>query len=272
MITLLWFSQDQRLTDNPALAAAIARGGPIVPFFVLDDLDAGKWPLGGASRWWLHGSLRALDDSLRQRGNALVLRRGSAETVINRLLDQTGADAVYWNRRYEPWATARGERLKTSLRIRGIEVRSFNSALIREPWTITTQNGEPYRVFTPFWKALRATGVSQPEAVTPASIPGPASAPESEALSSWALRPTAPDWAGGLQAMWTPGEAGAQARLREFAAHAVSEYRDKRNMPGVAGTSRLSPHLHFGEIGPRQIWRSITAEALTRTGSPMPTG
>ena len=140
MLTLLWFSRDLRLTDNPALAAAIARGGPIVPVFVLDDPDAGKWAPGGASRWWLHGSLSALDDSLRQRGNALVLRQGPAEIVINQLLDQTGADAVYWNRRYEPWATARGERLKTALRNRGIEARSFNSALIREPWTVRRQH------------------------------------------------------------------------------------------------------------------------------------
>ena len=125
MLTLLWFSRDLRLTDNPALAAAIVRGGPIVPVFVLDDLDAGEWAPAGASRWWLHESLRALDDSLRQRGAALVLRRGPAETVIDELLDQTGADAAYWNRRYEPWATPRGERLKTRLKNRGVEVRSF---------------------------------------------------------------------------------------------------------------------------------------------------
>ena len=272
MLTLLWFSRDLRLTDNPALAAAIARGGPIVPVFVLDDPDAGKWAPGGASRWWLHGSLSALDDSLRQRGNALVLRQGPAEIVINQLLDQTGADAVYWNRRYEPWATARGERLKTALRNRGIEARSFNSALIREPWTVTTQKGEPYRVFTPFWKTLRATDVPEPASAAPKQIPGPVTAPESELLSSWALRPTAPDWAGGMHAMWTPGEAGGQARLDDFAAGTAYDYRDTRNIPGVAGTSRLSPHLHFGEIGPRQIWRSITTQALARTGNPMPSG
>ncbi len=272
MLTLLWFGQDLRLTDNPALTAAIARGGEVIPVFVLDDLDAGEWAPGGASRWWLHGSLRALDDSLRQRGNKLVLRRGPAEIVINRLLDETGADAVYWKLRYEPWATARGERLKLTLRKRSIEVRSFNSALIREPWTVTPGKGEPYRVFTPFWKALRETGISEPAAAAAARIPGPATAFESEPLSSWALRPTAPDWAGGMQAMWTSGEAAARARLEEFAAGAASDYRDKRNMPGVAGTSRLSPHLHVGEIGPRQIWRTVTAQAVANTGNPMPAG
>jgi deoxyribodipyrimidine photo-lyase len=177
MLTLLWFSRDLRLSDNPALAAAVARGGPIVPFFLLDDLDAGEWSPGGAARWWLHGSLRALNDSLRQRGNRLVLRHGSAEIVINQLLDETRANAVYWNRRYEPWATIRAERLKATLRDRGIEVRSFNSALIREPWTVATQKGEPYRVFTPFWKALRATGVSEPATPAPPKIPGPDTAP-----------------------------------------------------------------------------------------------
>jgi deoxyribodipyrimidine photo-lyase len=272
MLTLLWFSRDLRLTDNPAVAAAIARGGPIVPVFILDDLDAGEWAPGGSSRWWLHGSLRALDESLRQRGNRLVLRRGPAEIVINKLLDQTGADAVYWNRRYEPWATARGGRLESMLKNRDIEARSFNSALIREPCTVTTQKGKPFRVFTPFWKALRAIGVSGPAAAAPKRIPGPETFPDGEPLSSWALLPTAPDWAKGMQAIWTPGEAGAQARLAEFVSNAAAHYRDRRNMPSVVGTSRLSPHLHFGEVGPRQIWRAITAHALAHTGNPIPVG
>src|SRR5579872_6691743 len=130
MITLLWFSRDLRLRDNPALEAAIARGFPIVPIFVLDDLDAGEWAPGSASRWWLHGSLNALTESLRERGNGLVLRRGPAISIINELLDETGADAVYWNRRYEPWAIKRTEQLNAELKKRGVEARSFNSALI----------------------------------------------------------------------------------------------------------------------------------------------
>ena len=272
MLTLLWFGRDLRLTDNPALAAAIARGGPILPLFIHDDADAADWAPGGASRWWLHGSLRALDTSLRQRGNGLVIRCGPAEIVIARLLDQTGADAVYWNRRYEPWAIARGKRLKTALKHRGIEARSFNSALIREPWTVATQKGGPYRVFTPFWRALRADGVREPATAAPDRLPGPDAFPQSEPLSALALRSTAPDWAGGMRAMWTPGEAGARARLDAFAAGAVSRYRDRRDRPGVAGTSRLSPHLHFGEIGPRQIWRAITARAPWDTANPMPAG
>ena len=150
MVTLLWFSRDLRLADNPALAAAIGRGGPVIPVFILDDADAGEWAPGRASRWWLHGSLEALASSLKERGSRLVLRRGNAEAVINQLLDETGAEAVYWNRRYEPWALSRNERVKNRLRSRGVEAISFNSALIREPHTLATQNGDPYRVFTPF--------------------------------------------------------------------------------------------------------------------------
>ena len=254
MLTLLWFGRDLRLTDNPALAAAIARGGAIVPIFILDDIDAGEWVPGGASRWWLHGSLRTLDDSLRQRGSTLVLRRGSAEIVINQLLVQTGADAVYWNHRYEPWATARGERLKRALISRGIEVQSFNSALIREPWTVTTQKGEPYRVFTPFWKALKATGVSESAAAAPKRILGPETFPQSEPLSSFSLRPTAPDWAGGMEAMWTPGEAGAQTRTRR-----VCRRRGVR-------LSRQEKHArrgrHLAIVASSPLWRNRPASDL----------
>jgi deoxyribodipyrimidine photo-lyase len=155
MVTLLWFRRALRLADNPALDAAVTNGRAVVPFYVLDDVDAGEWAQGGASRWWLHGSLASLASALRARGSRLILRRGPAEAAFGKLLADTGADTVYWNRRYEPWATTRDERLKAHLKRNGVEVRSFNSALLPEPWTLTTQKGDPYRVFTPFWKALR---------------------------------------------------------------------------------------------------------------------
>ncbi len=270
--TLLWFGTDLRLADNPALAAAVARGGPVIPVFILDDEDAGQWAPGAASRWWLHGSLDQLANRLRERGTRLILRRGKAEMVLSRLIHETGAEAVYWNRRYEPWATARSERLEARLKAQGIEVRSFNAGLIREPWTMTTQRGEAYRVFTPFWKALRADGVAESPLPTPERMASPQTSPGSDHLSAWALRTTAPDWAGGMRATWTPGETGAQARLGHFVDRAAFEYREKRNLPGVEGTSRLSPHLHFGELGPRQVWRSLIARAVARTGDPMPSG
>jgi deoxyribodipyrimidine photo-lyase len=271
MVTLLWIGRDLRLADNPALAAALARGRPIVPVFVHDDADAGPWAPGGAARWWLEAALAALQESLRRRGSALVLRRGPAESAIERLVEETGADAVYWNRRYEPWALARGQRLKTALKGRGIEARSFNGALLTEPLNLRNQKGEPYRVFTPFWKALRSVEIGA-AAPAPPALPRPSEFPESEPLSSWRLRPSAPDWAAGLRAAWTPGETGAQARLAEFAQAAALDYRERRDLPGVAGTSRLSPHLHFGEIGPRQVWRAVTQEAVAATGNPTPPG
>lgn len=171
--TVLWFRCDLRLTDNPALAAALARGRTVVPVYVLDDADASTWAAGGASRWWLHRSLDALAESLERRGNRLVLRRGRAAAEIDRLLAETAADAVYWNRRYEPWATRRDEGIKAALKRRGVEVRSFNAALLREPWELQTGAGGPYRVFTPFWKALRGMIDPDPPTPAPSRIPRP---------------------------------------------------------------------------------------------------
>jgi deoxyribodipyrimidine photo-lyase len=272
MTTILLFSRDLRLTDNPALAAAIARNQPIVPVFILDDEDAGDWAPGAASRWWLHGALAALGEDLGQRGSRLILRRGKAEAVLDQLLPEIAATGVYWNRRYEPWAKARSERLKKRLAARGIDAQSFNAGLIHEPWTLRTQKGEPYRVFTPFWKALRTAGVKGLTLLPPPRLPAPTTFPRSDILSQWALRPTKPDWAGGLRSAWTPGEQGAHERLQTFAERAAFGYRDGRNIPGVEGTSRLSPHLHFGEIGPRQIWRALTVQAVTKADDPMPGG
>jgi deoxyribodipyrimidine photo-lyase len=272
MTTLLWFRRDLRLADNPALDGAVAIGRPVIPIYICDDADAGEWSPGGASRWWLHGSLSALSSEIEARGNRLILKNGPAEAVINELISETGATSVYWNRRYEPWATRRDEKIKTALKGKGIEARSFNAGLLREPWAITTQKGEPYKVFTPFWKALRASGEPDQLAPLPQRIPAPNDFAESEDLNSWGLLPTKPDWAGGLRDAWTPGEDAARSRLHDFTDAAVFDYQDKRNLPGVSGTSRLSPHLHFGEIGPRQIWHTVIASALAQTGSPMPRG
>jgi len=258
VLTLLWFSRDLRLDDNPALAAAAARG-PILPVYIDDAVDAGDHAPGGASRWWLHGSLESLSADLRARGTQLVLRRGPAAAVIDELLAQSGADAVYWNRRYEPWAIARSEKIKSSLKARGIAARSFNAALLVEPGRIATRKGEPFRVFTPFRRALQAQAPFEPGEAAPDRIPGPPFPIASEALAAWNLRPSRPDWAAGLRNQWQPGEAGARARLDRFLERALADYAGQRNLPGTRGTSQLSPHLHFGEIGPRQVWRAIHA-------------
>ncbi len=273
---LLWFRRDLRLADNPALDAAQASGRPVIPVYITDDEDAGasalEWALGGAQRWWLHRSLAVLEKSLTALGSRLILQRGPAEATLAALIGETGAGAVYWNRRYEPWAMRRDEQIKAGLRQQGVEARSFNAALLREPWEVATKTGGPYKVFTPFWEALRTAGAPPVPLPAPERIPAPGSFPESDALASWGLLPTAPDWAGGLRDAWQPGEEAAQARLRDFADETVFGYHDQRDQPGTAGTSRLSPHLAFGEIGPRQIWHAVQASALARTGDPMPKG
>jgi deoxyribodipyrimidine photo-lyase len=258
---LLWFRQDLRLSDNPALAAAIARGAPIVPVYILDDEVAGPLGTGAASRWWLGESLRALEIDLKARGLPLILRSGRADDVVPGLIAETGADAVFWNRCYEPFAIARDRRLEKTLLDAGIDAKSFNAALLHEPWTVATQQGAPYRVFTPFWRAIRALEKEPPGKSAPQTPAAPARLPKSDRLADWPRAPTEPDWAGGIRAEWQPGESGAKARLEAFLDDALADYRTGRDRPDRVGTSRLSPHLHFGEIGPRQIWQAVMAQA-----------
>jgi len=270
--TLLWFRLDLRLSDNPALDAAIDRGRPIVPVFVLDDADAGDWRPGGASRWWLHHSLAALDGELKDLGSILVLKRGTAESELDALIEETGADAVFWNRRYEPWAIARDKDLKERLKRQGLEVQSFNGSLLNEPWELQTGQGGPYKVFTPYWKAVRAKGGIAAPSKAPKSLPLPEKSVSSDTLDDWGLLPTKPDWAGGLRETWTPGAAGAAERLAAFLDSDVFDYKARRNTPADNGTSGLSPHLHFGEISPRQIWHAAIAKSEAEHGSPMARG
>jgi deoxyribodipyrimidine photo-lyase len=258
--TLVWLRQDLRLADNPALRAAAESGAPVVPVFVLDDEDRQPWQPGAASRWWLHHSLAALSRAFEGLGSRLVLRRGPAEAAIDRLIAETGAARVIWNRCYEPFAVARDTRIKANLPDHGVEADSRNASLLFEPWTVLTNAGEPYRVYTPFWKACaaRAGEIAAP-LPAPSSLPAPERWPDSDRLEDWALLPTEPDWAGGLRETWRPGEAGAQARLEGFIDRKLADYRDRRNRPDIDGTSSLSPHLHWGEIGPRQIWTAVQA-------------
>lgn len=252
---LVWFRRDLRLRDNPALAHAAASGRAAIPFFLLDEDERRR---GGASRWWLHGSLAALADRLARLGSRLVLRRGAAAQEIAALVQETGAEALVWNRLYEPAAMARDQRITAQCRAAGLAVRSFNASLLREPWSIGTQSGKPYRVFTPFWRHCLAEGFAPPEGA-PQRLLAPARWPASETLAAWQLRPSAPDWAGGLRAAWQPGEAGAADRLQDFLSRGVRNYAAGRDLPGDDGTGRLSPHLHFGEIGPRQIAAQLGA-------------
>jgi deoxyribodipyrimidine photo-lyase len=256
---IVWFRQDLRLSDNPALAHAVKSDQPVVCLYVLDDETPGEWKMGGASRWWLHHSLAELDAALKKKGGGLTLRRGNAATAIKAVIRETGADSIVWNRCYEPFAIARDTALKTELTRQGIAVESCNGSLLTEPWELKTGGGTPFKVYTPFWRALRA----RPEPEAPLHPPAKLKfyAAKSEKLTDWKLLPIKPDWAKGFEG--TPGEKGAHDALYDFLDH-VSGYAQARDIPGKDGTSRLSPHLHFGEISPRQVWHAVRGREATQ--------
>lgn len=257
---IVWFRNDLRLADNPALCAAAGSGAPIVALYVLDDESAGDWRMGAASRWWLHHSLTALDADLARLGVTLTLRRGRAEFVLEIIVAETGASAVYWNRLYEPWAMRRDSEIKSNLRGRGVSVESFNASLLFEPGKLRNKQGDPFRVFTPFWRACLAAGAPDAPLPAPAKLAA-APAPPSDAPGDWGLLPTRPDWAGGLRAAWRAGERAARERLAAFVGARVRDYKTARDFMAQDGVSRLSPHLHFGEISPRQIWAEVAGAA-----------
>ncbi len=253
---IVWFRQDLRLADNPALSAAIDSGRPVLPVFILDDRGAGRWPMGGASRWWLHNSLASLATALRKHGAPLILRRGPAAQVLHQLTGETRSDSVYWNRCYEPAIIARDQAIKSALTRAGIDAQSFNAALLHEPWDIKTGDGGPFKVFTPFHRAIERLGPPAMPLRARLKISGVEKLPPSDALADWALLPAKPDWAGGMRMSWRPGEDGAWDRLTRFY-EAPRGYAAGHDRPDIPATSGLSAHLHWGEIGPRQIWADI---------------
>ena len=259
----MWFRQDLRLADNPALQAAIEGGGPVLPVFIYAPEEESPWEPGGASRWWLHSSLAALEERLRDAGSRLIIRRGPTLEALRELVKQSGATAVFWNRRYEPAVIARDKIVKESLLGDGVRMGSFNGALLNEPWQIKNQSGKPFQVFTPFWKHCLAKTESVKVSPEAKSLPAPAAWPKSLALAELKLEPTI-DWAGGIREAWQPGEKGAHANLRRFLKDAITDYSVGRNLPDRVGTSRLSPHLHFGEITPRQVWQEVENCALKK--------
>ncbi|MDE2007301.1 MAG: deoxyribodipyrimidine photo-lyase [Rhodospirillales bacterium] len=257
---LLWYRNDLRLADHAALAAALATGQPVLPVFVRDTEAAGAWTAGGAARWWLHHSLAALAADLERAGACLVLRRGAAPAVLTALARETGATAVFAGAAIEPWARRQEQAVATTLREDGIAFRRFRTASLHPPDAIRSGAGTGYGVYTPFARAARAAGPPPPPRPAPDRIPS-VPAPASDALDSWGLLPRAPDWAGGLRAAWTPGEAGARARLARFLARGLDSYAEARDMAGRDGTSGLSPHLNFGEISLAALWHASETDA-----------
>jgi deoxyribodipyrimidine photo-lyase len=250
MTALVWFRRDLRLADNPALAAACAEHGHILPVYVHEPDEEGVWAAGAASRWWLHHSLAALSAAFKQKGGSLHIRTGGTLDNLVAACRAADATAVYWNRCYEPALIERDKHIKAALRQQGIEAKSFNAALWVEPWQVATQQNGPYRVFTPFWRAVRPR--LEPEEPLPVPAMRFAKARHDVTLKSLELLPRI-HWDKGLRETWTPGEQGALEALELFADDALNGYARLRDLPARYGTSRLSPHLHFGEISPRQI-------------------
>ncbi|WP_188259429.1 cryptochrome/photolyase family protein [Azospirillum tabaci] len=261
---LVWFRNDLRLADNPALSAAAEDGAPVIPVFIREKDDHDPWLPGGASRWWLHGSLERLGEALAKLGSPLVLRSGDPAVVLAALAEETGADTVLCNRRAGPPAIARDRRVGERLTARGVTVHPHNAALLYEPGTIRTKSDTPFRVFTPFWKALLSMPEPPRPTRAPAKLTPPAKPVSSEPLTDWGLLPTAPDWADGLRERWEPGEEAARERLADFLDGPVAAYPVERDRPDHDGTSAMSPHLAFGEIGPRQIWHATRHAADQR--------
>jgi deoxyribodipyrimidine photo-lyase len=258
---VLWLRNDLRLSDHRALAAAVATGAPVIPVYILDQAAAGAWPFGGASLWWLHNSLTALTADLAKAGSRLVLRKGETSAILAELCRQTKATTVFMSRAYEPWAASQEQTVKETLAKDGVALKRYAGALLFEPEALRTKAGDPFKVYTPFWRAATATaGPAQPTPA-PRAIAAPAKWPKSDTLEAWALLPRKPDWATGLRDAWQPGSAGATKRLDTFLATALHGYSENRNRPDLTGTSRLSPHLHFGEISPAQCWHAAKAYA-----------
>lgn len=247
--TLLWLRRDLRLADQAALAAAAAEG-PVVPVYILDEETPKHRRMGAASRWWLHHSLTRLDAALRARGSRLILRRGAAEQVLAALADETGATRVHALRHYEPW-WRNAERAVA----KRLDLVCHDGNYLAPPGSVTTGSGSPYKIFTPFWRALRERMPPAAPIAAPEAIPAPARWPHSDALERWNLLPTSPNWAEGF-GEWPPGEDGAAARLAAFAEHAA-RYEQQRNLPAIEGSSRLSPHLQFGEVSPATVWHAV---------------
>ena len=257
---LIWFREDLRLADNPAVTAAVASGLPVTALFLLDEQSAGVRPLGGASRWWLSQSLKALARAWDRIGLPFSVRSGSAGAAIPQAVNESGAAQVFWTRRYsEPEASIDAE-LRRALETRGAVVQTFDGRLLHEPSAVRSGSGAPFKVYGAFWRAARSGGAPRAPLPAPAGhqiIAGPRLG--GDEIDALGLEPRAPDWAGGLRVAWTPGESGARDALETFLQDALSGYSAARDRPDLPGTSRLSPHLRFGEISPVQLWHASEA-------------
>ncbi|MFD0917455.1 cryptochrome/photolyase family protein [Pseudahrensia aquimaris] len=261
--TLMWFRQDLRLLDNPAVCHAAEAGRPVVAVYIHDEQTSGIRPLGAAQKWWLNQSLKKLNQAVEKKGNHLIFRSGPADRVIDELVKETGAASVVWNRRYGESEEKLDASIKSALTDRGIEAKSFKALLMHEPALVRTKTGNPYKVYTPFWKTFRAEADVRQPLPAPGELKAPDSYPKSDDLASWGLHPSKPDWSGTIADKWTPGEDAAQEQMEHFLADDLRVYDEARDHPGPDRTSRLSPYLRFGEISPFQLWHAAHDQRRT---------
>jgi deoxyribodipyrimidine photo-lyase len=247
---ILWFRRDLRLSDQAALTAA-AGEGPVVPVYILDDDTPRHRKMGRASRWWLHHSLESLNAVLHEKGSRLILRRGSSAIELAKIARETGATRVHAIQHYEPWW--RNAEKATG---KALDLRLYDGNYLLSPGTLRTGGGGLYRIYTPFWRALNEHMPPPEPQPAPGRIDAPSRWPQSDKLSDWDLLPVKPDWAKAFSDDWTPGENVARERIADFLDE-VPAYDHVRNLPSQDGTSRLSPHLHFGEVSPAYVWHRI---------------
>ncbi|ALP52735.1 deoxyribodipyrimidine photolyase [Candidatus Tenderia electrophaga] len=251
---LVWLHQDLRLSDNPALYHAAEAADTLIPVYIHAPQELEPWAPGAASRWWCHHSLSTLQQALHARGSRLIIRRGASQDVLQRLIRETGAGAVYWNHRYAPQAARRDAHIAAWLRAHDIEVHTYHGNLLYTPGSVLTKEHKPFRVFTPFWRACRQQGLGAPPLPVPQRLGECRLA--SEAVEALALLPDIP-WHHGLASSWRPGEDNALEQLQGFCDAALAHYDAGRDRPDRLDTSRLSPHLAFGEISPRQVVSAV---------------
>ncbi|MBD3235233.1 MAG: deoxyribodipyrimidine photo-lyase [Candidatus Eisenbacteria bacterium] len=254
--SLVWFRDDLRLRDHPPLRAANRRGGPIVPVFVWPPTEDASRAPGAVLCWWLHHSLEALAGALGERGLRLILRRGRPGEVLRELAEATGADALYCSESYAPAQRAADQEIDLHLERAGVRVQRFHSNLLLDPYGVRTRAGDPYRVFTPFWKSCLQRLPPEAPSPLPRRLTGPRRWPASESLAALELLPRV-ERAEGLQESWKPGEEGGRRQLARFVRQHLAHYALDRDRPDLPHTSRLSPHLRFGELSPREVWHAV---------------
>lgn len=257
-LSIVWFRQDLRLSDNLALLQAATNSKHILPLFIWSPDEEGEWAPGAASRWWLHHSLQSLDEALKASGSKLILRNGNSLEVLQKLIGESGAKGLFFNCRYDPAGRAQEDRVQNELE-KLVLIKAFNSSLLHNPELVFNKEGNPFKVFTPYWNNLQKRPVQDP-AKRPESLPFPDKKIASEKLETLDLLPKI-NWAGGIAATWKPGEKHAQDRLQKFIEEGLWDYSTGRDRPDQDKVSMISPYLHFGEIGPRQIHHIINKVA-----------